>query len=624
MDTERLKRLKAVNSELELLSLVKGLGWESLKSGEIDALAKALERCLDKPDMRIAYLGSHTLEPLPSYVAAGAILEGVKLLSYVGPFNQYVQEVLDTSSGFHVFDPDLVVLSTQMADLCPRVHYDFASLNEEEADADRNWIITHLRDWASAALKSTKAIVLVPNFPRPGYPSLGIADAKQELGESEFYLSLNLELLRTFKHQERVHVFDFDRMVSRFGSERARSFKLYYLAKMPWQERFNAMLAEEMLRYVVAASGHSRKCLVLDLDNTLWGGVVGEEGSAGIKIGPGDPAGEAFMAFQYAVKALKQRGIVLSICSKNNKADVEEAFKIQAQMPLKEDDFVSSRISWDPKPDNLVSIARTLNVGIDSLTFVDDNPAECALVAGALPQVKTLHLPSDPADYASFIQRQICFERLKVTDEDRQKANQYREQARRDELREKLGDLSTFLLALDTELLVRPAEKQDIPRIHQLFTKTNQFNVTTRRYTVGEIERFLEDDAYGLWLAMGSDRYGDLGTIGLYLLAHQDRVLNIDSFVLSCRALGRGIETALMNHLKSERVKHNGVERIKACFIPTKKNAPAREFFETQRFEIVGLDEIGAKYYELPAERTQAVPCPHVRVINMWGTAVDE
>ncbi|MGH8580052.1 MAG: HAD-IIIC family phosphatase, partial [Gammaproteobacteria bacterium] len=264
-------------------------------------------------------------------------------------------------------------------------------------------------------------------------------------------------------------------------------------------------------------------------------------------------------------------------------------------------------------------IAGALNIGIDSLAFVDDIPAECALVAGALPQVKTLRLPADPADYASFIQRQIYFERLRVTDEDRQKANQYQEQTRREELRENLGDLSTFLQALDTELLVRPAGKQDIPRIHQLFTKTNQFNVTTRRYSVGEIERFLEDDAYGLWLAMARNRYGDLGTIWLYLLSYQGRALNVDSFVLSCRALGRGIETAFMNHLKSERLEHNGVEKIKACFIPIKKNAPAREFFETQGFEIVGLDETGAKHYELPAKRLQSVPCPHVRVIRATG-----
>ncbi|MGH8605427.1 MAG: GNAT family N-acetyltransferase, partial [Gammaproteobacteria bacterium] len=135
----------------------------------------------------------------------------------------------------------------------------------------------------------------------------------------------------------------------------------------------------------------------------------------------------------------------------------------------------------------------------------------------------------------------------------------------------------------------------------------------------GEIERFLEDDDYGLWLAMARDRYGDLGTIGLYLLSHQDRVLNIDSFVLSCRALGRGIETAVMNHLKSQGLERNGVEKIKACFIPTKKNAPAREFFETQGFEIVGLDEAGAKHYELPAKRPQPVPCPHVRVIGSEG-----
>ncbi|MGH8644783.1 MAG: hypothetical protein ACREX4_10120, partial [Gammaproteobacteria bacterium] len=215
MDTERLNRLKAINSELELLSLVEDLDRDALNSREIDLLARALRRCLDKPDMRVAYLASHTIDPLPSYVAAGALLEGIKLSSYVGPFNQYVQEVLGTSSDFHLFDPDLVLLSTHMADLCPRVHYDFASLSEEQANAERNRIITHLRDWASAVLKSTKATVLVPNFPRPGYPSLGLADAKQKLGESEFYLSLNLELLRMFKHQERVHVFDLDRMVSR-------------------------------------------------------------------------------------------------------------------------------------------------------------------------------------------------------------------------------------------------------------------------------------------------------------------------------------------------------------------------------------------------------------------------
>ncbi len=428
-------------------------------------------------------------------------------------------------------------------------------------------------------------------------------------------MRLNLALLERLAGNPRAYLFDMEGVVSRYGKARAFSSTMYYLARMPWQDGLLPHLADELLRYIQAHQGRTRKCLVLDLDNTLWGGVLGEDGPEGIEIGPGNAMGEAFLAFQRTVAMIKSRGIMLAINSKNNEDEVREAFRLRTDMPLKLEDFSAQRINWQSKHDNLVAIAAELNIGVDSLVFVDDNPVECALVEEMLPDVKVVRLPDDPADYGDALLDLMAFEKLSITDEDRAKTQQYQEQRQRAAHRDTVGDLDGYLASLGTEVRIRPASEATRVRVHQLFSKTNQFNLTTRRYTPADIDRFIADDRFVLRTIDATDRFGALGIIGVYLIDLSRDVPHVDSFVMSCRAIGRGIETAVMNTIKKEFLSDQRHEALSVDFIPTKKNVPARTFCESQGFVRVAETEAGRRSFRLDADQARPIDCPHVAIV---------
>jgi FkbH-like protein len=306
---------------------------------------------------------------------------------------------------------------------------------------------------------------------------------------------------------------------------------------------------------------------------------------------------------------------MLAINSKNNDEDVREAFRLRSEMPLKLEDFSALRINWQNKHENLIAIAEELSIGVDSLVFVDDNPAECTLIEEMLPEVRVVRLPSDPADYAEVLLDLMEFEKLSITAEDRAKTRQYQEQRQRTEHRETTGDLDAYLASLQTEIRIRAASEANRARVHQLFSKTNQFNVTTRRYSPADIDRFMADERFVLRTIDAVDRFGPLGIIGVYLIDLSQGLPHVDSFLMSCRAIGRGIETAVMNTIKQELLLNRRHEALSADFIPTKKNAPARNFYQSQGFVQVAEDESGRQSFELRADAAQPIGCPHVAIV---------
>lgn len=613
MNREQLERIREAESAAALWALLRGVDAAQLSGREVDVITRSLKRFpASEAPVRMAFLGNHTMEPLAARTAVHAAASGIGLGAWVAPYGQHMQAILDEGSGLRAHAPGIIFLNLTMRALAPELHSSFASLDLTARERERDRIIAHIDEWVGAALAATDALLLIANFHRPAQAAFGSADARQELGEGEFYMALNLELMRRYRGEPRICMIDLDRLVLAHGAEHALSDRLYHLAKIPWSETFTARVAEELTRYALAASGAGRKCLVIDLDNTLWGGVVGEDGPAGLQIGSGTPAGEAYADFQRALKGLQVRGVALAICSKNNLADVDEAFATHADMPLKREDFVAERINWEPKPANIVAITEELNIGVDAVAFVDDNPMERELVRGALPEVAVIDLPADPADYSATLRRQILFDRLDVTAEDRAKVYQYRQQSKRRRFEHSTGDLSAYLAGLETQLVVRPARPSDLPRVHQLFTKTNQFNITTRRYGPADIERFTDDSCCDLSIAQLQDRFGDLGVIALYLVRRDGHDADIDSFVMSCRALGRDAETALMNWLKARHATVPG--RLTASFIPTARNAPARDFLAKQGFRLIAEASNGVWRYELEAARATAIACPHITI----------
>src|SRR5215210_7774340 len=391
---------------------------------------------------------------------------------------------------------------------------------------------------------------------------------------------------------------------------------MYYLAKMEWSPGFLPTVAAELVRQIKAIRNVGKKCLVLDLDNTLWGGVVGEDGPTGIKIGTGDPEAEAFLEFHHKLKALQDRGVLLAVCSKNNRADVVEVFDSRPEIPLKLADFAAAEICWDPKHEGLKRIAAALNIGTDSLVFVDDNPAEISLVQQMMPEVKTVLLPPDPAEYAGLIERMNDFETPEILEEDRRKTGQYRENRQRQELQASVGGLEGYLASLRTEVEIHLARREDLPRVHQLFSKTNQFNLTTERYSLAEIERFATSPACELWVARARDRFGDLETIAVVLLKKVGRMATIDTFLMSCRAMGRGIETAIMNHVKHRLVEERSGLELRGRYLPTPKNKPVERFYDEQGFRLLESSPSGEKLYGLRRDEVRLAPCDWIRVTH--------
>jgi len=586
-----------------------------LEPRDVVAVARKLAKLNGPPESaRIALLGTHTLEPLSDYLKVRALSNRRTVDCWVAPYGQYMQAVCPPADDLARFNPDIVLLSAELRALSPRVTGDFASLSSAEAAAERQRLVQHLVEWADLATQRTRAVALVCNFPRPFNPSFGVADSKRDPSEGEFYLRLNLDLLDALRGRERISLFDLDAIVAACGGDNAWTHRLYYLAKQPWQHGLSATVARELWRHVVAAKGWARKCLVLDLDNTLWGGVIGEDGPQGLRVGPGDAEGEAYEDFQRVVRGLKARGVVLAVASKNNVEDVDAAFQERSDMPLRKDDFAIMEIGWHDKAESIQNIAATLDIGTDSLVFLDDNPAERALVRGSLPEVLVPDLPEDPALYAQFLRLQPWFEKARVTEEDVGKTRQYKEQAQRAALRAGTGSMERYLADLATEVQVWRARLENVARVQQLFSKTNQFNVTTRRYGLGEVEGFIRSDQWRLCIASAKDRFGEFGIIGVYLIELRGENVGVDSFLLSCRALGRGIESAFMNALKQDarRWRPNGM--LTASFVPTRKNAPAKGFFDAQGFVAVETHEDGRVDYAAPISDLTDIPVPHIRV----------
>ena len=593
------------------------LDLDHLSAQDYSLLARALARRAGAPDVKMAYLGNFTLDLLPRYVEVAAAREGLVAGTYLGRFDQHVQEVLDERSALVDEVPDVVFLALSLRLLRPGRIGAFATLDAADRRALKEEVLAHVESWVESAERRLPATLLVANFPSPAWPLAGVADVKAEYGETELYAELNLELLRRLKAHPRAQLFDLERLTARFGKDRVLDRKMYYLAKMEWSAAFLPCVAGEVVRHVKAVKGLAKKCVVLDLDNTLWGGVVGEEGPAGVKCGAGDPEAEAFLDFQRCLKGLQARGVLLAVSSKNNPADVHEVFAARPEMPLKLEDFAALEIGWGHKHEALQRIAADLNVGVDSLVFVDDNPAEISLIRQMLPEVEVVQLPPDPADFAAALLRMNGFEKTAVLEEDARKTALYHENRQRQELeRAAGGDLATYLASLGTEVSIGRATPADLPRVHQLFTKTNQFNLTTVRYSPGDVERFADSPWHELGVVKARDRFGDLGTIGTYLLRKEGRTVHVDSLLMSCRAMGRGIETAMMNHVKRRLLDDRGRLELRGRYVPTAKNQPAERFFEQQGFLLLERQGAGEKTYWLPRAKAEPFPCDWIRLVQ--------
>lgn len=510
--------------------------------------------------IRVAVLGSYTTSQLSALLPLAGLTCGLDIEVYEGGYGQFRQEIFDAASGLYAFGPDVVVLAVHAGDLGASTTASAEAGLEEQVST---WSVL----WDAIARHSTASIVQHA-FVAPAPETLGNAALRDPSSLSRRVHALNARFADVAPAT--VSFVDCDQLAASVGKQTWFSPRYWYTARQAVSLACIPLLARHTAAVIAARVGTSRKCLVLDLDGTLWGGVLGEDGVDGVVMGEG-ATGEAFSAFQRQVKQLKERGVILAVCSKNNPADVDEVFARRAEMVLARDDFAVLRVGWEDKPSQLQAIAAGLRIGVDSLVFADDNPAECELVRQLLPDVDVLELPAEPAEYGRVLASYAHFESLPLTHEDRERAASYQSRAHAAELEQSASSLEEFWRSLHMSMTVDRLADATTARAAQLIGKTNQFNLTLRRHTTAEVEAMAADPAWiGLCFRL-ADRFGDHGFVGL-LLAHQEGdLLNIDTFLMSCRVIGRTVEDQMLSVLVGE-AQRRGCTSLRGHFLKGPKN----------------------------------------------------
>jgi FkbH-like protein len=544
---------------------------------------------LSTKKVRLAVLGSSTLAHLLPGIRIAGLRRGIWIDTYENDYGQYLQELSDTDSPLHAFKPTAVLVALDAYHLTAGVTSGMDAASVEAALTEMQDRIKEIWHLASDAFRCP----IIQQAALPLHlPLLGNNEHRLPGSRSWFLTRLNTAL-RTMAEQEGVDILAVDDRAARDGIAKWHDTALWHRSKQEVSPTASPMYGDLVGRWLAAKQGRSFKCLVLDLDNTVWGGVIGDDGLEGIAIGQGSPLGEAYTAFQEYARELSRRGVILAVCSKNDEANALEPFEKHPDMVLKRGDIASFVANWSNKADNIRAIARDLNIGLDSLCFIDDNPFERNLVRQELPMVAVPEVSDDPTGYPVALSDGGYFEGLSVTDEDRERTSQYQGNKARDAMKAAVTDLPSYLRGLEMELIWRRFDKIGQQRIVQLINKSNQFNLTTRRYTDEDIVAVMADpNAFGLQLRL-TDRFGDNGIIAIVIGRLQpNKDLYIDTWLMSCRVLGRQVEPTTLNLIAQEAARL-GAKRLVGDYIPTKKNGMVKDHYAKLGFTVMASDEAG-------------------------------
>ena len=551
--------------------------------------------------INVAILSSFTINGLEESIRVKCSEKNVACTTYVSGYNQYNQDILNPDSELYKFSPDIsfLILDTRsiLRDLFYTPYSDSDVYRKEFIDKQAN----ELLDLAKTFTKRSNSKLIITNFSIPTYSPYGIYETKQEYGFQDMVIDLNSKLSRAVFSEPSIYIYDFNAFVARYGEINVFDYRQFFFGDMKVALQYIPYLAEDLMGYIKPLLGINRKCIVLDLDNTLWGGVLGEDGFEGIELGPRAP-GIGFVEFQRHLLSLNQRGVILAINSRNNSEDALKVIRDHPSMVLREENFGALRINWNDKITNMKEIAQELNIGLDSIVYIDDDPINRELMGKVLPQVLTIDLPKDSALYAPTLMRLSDLNVLTITSEDIKRSQMYIQQRKRIEL-EKTSEsnLEDFLSQLGIRIKIKKADEFTIPRIAQLILKTNQFNLTTYRYQEEDIRRFCQDRNIMVGCAQIEDKFGDNGITGAFIVRKDSdsSEWTIDTFLLSCRVMGRGIEDAIMSFILNE-AKREGITKIKCVYIPTKKNKPCEEFLPNCGFKKEG--EYWVYWSNIPAK----------------------
>jgi FkbH-like protein len=535
------------------------------------------------PAMRIGIAASFTANPLVPYLGGHLIEGGLQPAIEIGPYNQLFQVCLDHRGNFGT-EPDVLVLLWRIEELMAEELSAFLHGDPNALGHALGKLTTFGQ--AVSALRANFAGAIIVNV--PPFPATAPAHALELTNAATlgaFHRAIATALVEKMVSIEGVRLFDLDALQREHGVTGSFDSRQWYLYHQPFTERFLFEAGRLLARIVGTIRRSPRKCIVLDCDNTLWGGIVGEDGVGGLQIGEEFP-GWAYRDFQKVLLRWRAQGILLALASKNNEPDVWEVFEKHSGMALKREHISAWQINWEPKADNIPKIAQALNIGIDSLVFIDDNPVEIDYMRAAHPMVHSVLMPEEPAEILSTMRALAVFDRFEVTKEDRGRADMMRAEQERDATREHLSK-EDFLkgLGLKVELFRAPAEELD--RIEQLINKTNQFNLTTIRRSLDEVRVLAAAPLHRVYGLRVVDKFGDYGLTGVAIIerAPEKQRWTIDTLLLSCRVLGRKVETALLSGIARE-ARMDGATELFASFIPSAKNAPAAAYLPDHGFAV--------------------------------------
>jgi FkbH-like protein len=546
------------------------------------------------PELKIAILRNIMLEPIEAYLRYGAFELGYRASVKFGEYDNIVQEAIGGGADLLAEKLDYVLVFDYLETLSRNLSRNFAALTTDEVAAEIERIQAHIDLVIDGLRRQTDATILWHSWELPAHPVLGILDGQIDGGQTASIARLNDYLRRKLRQTPNSYFVDLNALMAQVGEPHWYDLRYWHIGRAPYTRAAMREIARHDLKFMRARLGKSRKCLVLDCDNTLWGGIVGEDGLEGIKLGKTYP-GSAFYEFQQEILNLHRRGVIIALCSKNNEADVWEVFRNHPDMLLKEEHIAAAQINWDDKAANLRRLAADLNIGLDSMVYVDDNKFETGLVSREIPEIAVIHLPpNNSVAYASMLAGCGYFDQLTLSSEDVNRGGMYRAEAIRKNLQAQATDLKSYFQSLEMIVDIHLADDFAVPRIAQLTQKTNQFNLTTRRYSEADIARLRNDSAADVLYLKLSDQYGDSGIVGVCIVRYAGGRALFDSFLLSCRVLGRGVEEVFLSRALNL-ARRRGCDLAVGEYYPTSKNQQVKLFYARQGFHEIEAASSGAE-----------------------------
>ncbi|HMY34948.1 MAG TPA: HAD-IIIC family phosphatase [bacterium] len=572
---------------------------------ETIALVNHLDHLEKKPEqsVRIHILRNFTIEGIEPFLKFYHYQSGIRPEISFGNYDNVRQELLDKKSSLYQHHPDIVVLGLVLETLD-------TNLRTFGWTADR--VISEIESLLDTALQNTQALLAVNTFVPPWDSEWGMYRSPDAAERFEEVQRINRKIReRVRRDPTRLYLMDWERYLIRLGEEAAMDYRFWYTSKAPFKKDFMSAYAFDIAKLSRGLKGKTKKCLVLDCDNTLWGGIIGEDGVSSIKLDRDSFPGRVYRDFQLNALALYERGILLTLCSKNNEADVWEVFDHHPDMALRREHIAAWRINWTDKATNIRSLAEELNIGLDSFVFVDDSPAECELVRTMIPDVTVLQVPQKLYTYPPFVIRSGFFDALQVSSEDKNRTRMMHEESMRRVEETRYTSIDDYLASLQLYATIHEAPTDEIPRVAQLTQKTNQFNVTTRRYSEAQITAFAENPDASVWTMRAGDKFGDFGLTAVIIVTRNGDTAEVDSFLLSCRILGRKLETAFVRHVMAALTPRWNIRTWQAYYIPTKKNGQTEKFWDSFGFRPTPQADRSVKY-TIDASALDTTPIPFI------------